>query len=32
VSLRVEVTAFPLIGQEGQLLGAVAMFWERLGP
>jgi PAS domain-containing protein len=30
--LQVEVTAFPLIGQEERLLGAVAMFWERQGP
>lgn len=28
VRLQVEVTAFPLIGQEERLLGAVAMFWE----
>jgi PAS domain-containing protein len=32
VRLQIEVTAFPLIGQEGKLLGAVAMFWERPGP
>jgi PAS domain-containing protein len=32
VRLQVEVTAFPLIGQDGKLLGAVAMFWERPGP
>ena len=32
VRLQIEVTAFPLIGQEGQLMGAVAMFWERPGP
>jgi len=32
VRLQIEVTAFPLIGQEGTLLGAVAMFWERPGP
>jgi PAS domain-containing protein len=31
VRLEVEVTAFPLIGQGGTLLGAVAMFWERHG-
>ena len=31
VRLQIEVTAFPLIGQEGKLLGAVAMFWERPG-
>ena|SRR5689334_16640116 len=32
VRLQVEVTAFPLIGAEDRLLGAVAMFWERQGP
>jgi PAS domain-containing protein len=32
VRLQIEITAYPLIGQEGQLLGAVAMFWERPGP
>ena len=32
VRLQVEITAFPLIGQDGKLLGAVAMFWERPGP
>jgi PAS domain-containing protein len=32
VRLQVEVTAFPLIAQEGQLVGGVAMFWERQGP
>jgi len=32
VRLQVEVTAFPLIGQEDRLLGAVAMFWERQAP
>ena len=32
VRLQVEVTAFPIIGQEERLLGAVAMFWERQGP
>lgn len=26
--LTIEVTAFPLLGQHGRLLGAVAMFWE----
>jgi PAS domain-containing protein len=31
VRLQVEITAFPLIGQEGTLLGAVVMFWERRG-
>lgn len=30
--LAVEVTAFPLIGQGGAMLGAVAMFWERSAP
>jgi hypothetical protein len=30
--MQIEVTAYPLIGQEGKLLGAVAMFWERPGP
>jgi len=32
VRLQVEVTAFPIIGQEERLLGAIAMFWERQGP
>ena len=32
VRLQVEVTAFPIIGQDDRLLGAVAMFWERQGP
>jgi PAS domain-containing protein len=32
VRLQIEVTAFPLIGQEGNLQGAVVMFWERPGP
>ena len=32
VRLQVELTAFPVIDQEDRLLGAVAMFWERLGP
>jgi PAS domain-containing protein len=32
VRLQVELTAFPLIGHEARLLGAVAMFWERQGP
>ena len=32
VRLQVELTAFPLIGHEERLLGAVAMFWERQGP
>jgi hypothetical protein len=31
VRLQVEVTAFPLIGQDDALLGAVVMFWERRG-
>jgi PAS domain-containing protein len=29
VRLQVELTAFPIIDQDGRLLGAVAMFWER---
>lgn len=32
VRLQVELTAFPLIDQEGRLLGAVAMFWEWQAP
>lgn len=28
VRLEVETTAFPLVGQAGTMLGAVAMFWE----
>ena len=28
---EVEVTAFPLLGQAGGLLGAAVMFWERAG-
>jgi hypothetical protein len=28
VRRHVEVTAFPLIGQAGRTLGAVAIFWE----
>ena len=32
VRLQVEVTAFPIIGQEERLLGAIALFWERQGP
>lgn len=28
VRLEVETTAFPLVGQAGVMLGAVAMFWE----
>ncbi len=31
VRLQVEITAFPLIGQDDALLGAVVMFWERRG-
>jgi len=31
VRLQIEITAFPLIGQEDTLLGAVVMFWERPG-
>jgi PAS domain-containing protein len=31
VRLRVEITAFPLIGQGDALLGAVVMFWETHG-
>ena len=31
VRLEVEITAFPLIGQAGVMLGAMAMFWERRG-
>ena len=27
VSRRIEVTAFPLVGQGGRLLGAAAIFW-----
>jgi PAS domain-containing protein len=26
----IQVTAFPLLGQGGRILGAVAMFWEHL--
>ncbi len=29
---RIEVTAFPLEGQAGRHLGAVAIFWEVEGP
>ena len=29
---HIAVTAFPLIGQEGRYLGAVALFWEHPGP
>ena len=32
VRLDVELTAFPLIDQDGRLLGAVAMFWEGHEP
>ena len=28
VPRRIEVTAFPLVGQAGRYLGAVALFWE----
>jgi PAS domain-containing protein len=28
---HIEVTAFPLVGQAGRFLGAVALFWE-IGP
>jgi PAS domain-containing protein len=28
VRRRIEITAFPLIGQAGRHLGAVALFWE----
>lgn len=28
VRLEVETTAYPLVGQTGEVLGAVAMFWE----
>jgi hypothetical protein len=28
VARRIEVTAFPLIGQADRLLGAIAIFWE----
>ena len=28
VRRKVENTAFPLVGQTGQVLGAVAIFWE----
>jgi hypothetical protein len=27
--LEIEVTAFPLLGGGGHLIGAVAMFWAR---
>lgn len=29
VERNVEITAFPLLGAGGHLIGAVAMFWER---
>ncbi len=32
VSRRIEATAFPLEGQGGRHLGAVAIFWEQHGP
>jgi PAS domain-containing protein len=28
---KIEVTAFPLVGQAGRFLGAVAIFWEAAG-
>jgi PAS domain-containing protein len=31
VRVEVETTAFPLVGQAGVVLGAVAMFWESPG-
>ena len=31
VRIEVETTAFPLVGQAGVMLGAVAMFWETQG-
>jgi PAS domain-containing protein len=31
VERHVEVTAFPLLGAGGHLIGVVAMFWERSG-
>jgi PAS domain-containing protein len=32
VDHNVEITAFPLLGAGGHLIGAVAMFWERRRP
>jgi PAS domain-containing protein len=32
VARQIEVTAFPLVGQGGRLLGAAAMFWGVTGP
>ena len=32
VDRTIEVTAFPLEGGGGRLIGAVAMFWERETP
>jgi len=32
VDRKVEITAFPLLGAGGHLIGAVAMFWERKHP
>jgi PAS domain-containing protein len=32
ISRRIEVTAFPLEGQGGRYLGAVAIFWEASAP
>jgi PAS domain-containing protein len=29
VERDIEVTAFPLVAQQGQLVGSVAVFWER---
>jgi PAS domain S-box-containing protein len=29
---HIAVTAFPMVGQEGRYLGAVALFWERAEP
>jgi PAS domain-containing protein len=29
---RLEVTAIPMVGQSGRLLGAAAVFWEGAGP
>lgn len=32
ITRRVDVTAFPISGIGGRDLGAVAMFWEAMGP
>lgn len=32
VARRIEVTAFPLLAHAGDLVGAIAFFWERAGP